>query len=174
MLTKACRNFFIFMPKESYGCDDEAFNNVMKLRGENMLDYYCFQKIQHFFSQGKTSEALQVLMELQARYIALQDESKNLKERVQELEDIIFLSKTLYFDKQFYWIKIASITQGPFCPSCYERDGTLFRLHACKDTLCCAYCGVEYLSNAHAVGEYTPISKPVQAKIFSFANALKK
>ncbi len=139
-----------------------------------MLDYYCFQKVQHFFRQGKTTEALQVLMELQARYIALQDEARNLKDRVQELEDIIFLSKTLYFDKQFYWIKIASITQGPFCPTCYDRDGTLFRLYMHQDAMCCGYCGVEYLPNAHAVGEYAHVHKPLPAKVFSFASALKK
>ncbi len=139
-----------------------------------MLDYYCFQKIQHFFRQGKTDAALQTLMELQARYIALQDEARSLKDRVQELEDIIFLSKTLYFDEQFYWIKIASITQGPFCPSCYERDGTLFRLHMHQNSMCCAYCGAEYMLNARAVGESAPIHKPRAAKVFSFANALKK
>ncbi len=139
-----------------------------------MLDYYCFQKIQHFFKQGKVSEGLQVLMELQARYIALQDEANNLKERVQELEDIIFLSKTLYFDKQFYWIKIAAVTQGPFCPTCYERDGTLYRLHMNGSSLTCGYCGSEFLSDVQAVGEYAPIRKQVPAKVFSFANALKK
>ncbi len=138
-----------------------------------MLDYYCFQKIQHFFRQGKTAEGLQVLMELQARYIALQDETGNLKERVQELEDIIFLSKSLYFDEQFYWIKMESLTQGPFCPTCYERDGTLFRLHLHENAYCCSYCGMEYLSNARAVGEYSSIHKTSPAKQFLFASALK-
>ncbi len=139
-----------------------------------MLDYYCFQKIQHFFKHGKTAEGLQVLMELQARYIALQDESNNLKDRIQELEDIIFLSKTLYFDKQFYWIKIASITQGPFCPNCFERDGTLFRLHSHQNGLNCSYCGTGYMVNACAVGEYSSVPKAMSAKIFSFSTKLEK
>ncbi len=138
-----------------------------------MLDYYCFQKIQHFFRRGKTAEAVKMLMELQARYIALQDEAGNLKERVQELEDIIFLSKSLYFDKQFYWIKMDSITQGPFCPTCYERDGTLFRLHMHENTFCCSYCGVEHMANARAVGEYHSTAKAIPAKQFLFASAIK-
>lgn len=121
-----------------------------------MLDYARFKLINDLFMQGRGDEARSQLMELQSSCIALRDEMHTLKSQVQEFEDIIFLSKSLHFDRQFYWIKIASVKQGPFCPQCYERDGTLMRLESRRNVLLCPYCGAEHLRAAVCALEDAP------------------
>ncbi len=118
-----------------------------------MLSFQRFQKINTLFSQGKAQEALHELMHIQAKHIALHDTVESLKSRIAELEDIILLSKTLYFDKNFYWLKFTNGTQGPFCPTCYQREGAFYRLEKESDTYFCSYCGTEYFHTAKAVGE---------------------
>ncbi len=118
-----------------------------------MLSFQRFQKINTLFSQGKAQEALHELMHIQAKHIALHDTVDHLKKRIAELEDIILLSKTLYFDKNFYWLKFSNGTQGPFCPTCYQREGAFYRLEKNDDVFFCSYCGTEYLHTAKVVGE---------------------
>lgn len=133
-----------------------------------MLDYHSFKKINEFFTQGRNDEARRMLMELQSRYIALRDEMSTLKTQVQAFEDIIFLSKSLHFDRQFYWIKIADVKQGPFCPCCYDRDGTLMKLEGLAHALHCAYCGSEY-ARAQAVGAEQVDPRRRHARLIPFA-----
>lgn len=106
-----------------------------------MLDYYSFKEINDLFAQGRAEEGRHRLMELQSRYIAMRDETESLKQQIQEFEDILYLSKNLVQNGKFYWLKIGSVRQGPFCPDCYDRDGTLTRLECEKDLLRCPYCG---------------------------------
>lgn len=106
-----------------------------------MLDYYSFKEINDLFAQGRAEQGRHLLMELQSRYIAMRDEMEALKQQVQEFEDILYLSKNLVQTDGFYWLKIGSVRQGPFCPDCYQRDGALTRLECKKDRLCCPYCG---------------------------------
>ena len=110
-----------------------------------MLDYELFKKIDNLFMHGQAEEARRHLMEVQSRCIALRDEMHMLKTQVQEFEDIIFLSKCLHFDRQFYWLKIAHVKQGPFCPHCYDKNGTLMRLETRRNILLCPFCGTEHL-----------------------------
>lgn len=149
-------------------------------RVEIMLDYERFKLINDLFMQGRGEEARSQLMELQSYCIALRDEMSTLKTQVQEFEDIIFLSKSLHFDRQFYWIKIASVKQGPFCPQCYERDGTLMRLESRRNMLLCPYCGAEHLRAAvcaledghreeNARNDGTLSAQPRQARVIPFA-----
>lgn len=105
-----------------------------------MLDYYSFKEINDLFAQGRAEQGRHMLMELQSRYIAMRDELEALKQQVQEFEDILYLSKNLVQVGDFYWLKIGSVRQGPFCPDCYQRDGTLTRLECNKDLLRCPYC----------------------------------
>lgn len=145
-----------------------------------MLDYERFKLINDLFRQGRGDEARSQLMELQSHCIALRDEMHILKTQVQEFEDIIFLSKSLHFDRQFYWIKIASVKQGPFCPQCYERDGSLMRLESRRNVLLCPYCGAEHLRAAMCALEGAPSENntgdanqlstlPRQARVIPFA-----
>ncbi|EGY26157.1 hypothetical protein DA2_1530 [Desulfovibrio sp. A2] len=110
-----------------------------------MLDYYRFKEIHDLFMKGKTEEARHVLMEMQSRYVSLCDENTMLKMQVQEFEDILYLSRNLVFDGFCYWLITGNIKQGPFCQSCYNRDGVLVRLAAAHDGKWqCATCGATH------------------------------
>lgn len=109
-----------------------------------MLDYYRFKEIHDLFMKGKTEEARHVLMEMQSRYVSLCDENTMLKMQVQEFEDILYLSRNLVFDGFCYWLITGNIKQGPFCQSCYNRDGVLVRLAAHDGAWQCATCGAVY------------------------------
>ncbi len=93
-----------------------------------MLEYYRFKEIHELFLMGQAEEARLHLLELQSRYVSLCDENALLRAQMQGFEDILYLSRNLVFDGVFYWLVTGSIKQGPFCPSCYNRDGLLLRL----------------------------------------------
>ncbi len=114
-----------------------------------MLDYEKFQKIHDFFVQGRDNHALHLLMQIQAQHITLLDTIDILKARIQEFEEILFLSEALYFEEPFYWLRTAKETQGPFCPHCYEGDTLLFRLRKRHDIFYCEHCGAKYRCNTH-------------------------
>ena len=108
--------------------------------GFSMLDYYRYKDVLELFVNGQTEEAKYLLMELQARHIALTDENSNLKTQVQEYEDILFISKNLLFDGSCYWLMTSGVKQGPFCRNCYAQDGQLIRLVEMTDAWRCPNC----------------------------------
>lgn len=109
-----------------------------------MLEYYRFKDIYELFLKGKVEEAKQSMQELQARYLALCDENISLRSQVQGYEDILYLSRNLVFDGTFYWLTTGSIKQGPFCPTCYNRDGLLLRLTDDGKSRQCLTCGAQF------------------------------
>ncbi len=135
-----------------------------------MSVYDQFQKLHHLFRHEKYDDALQMLMQLQARHIASQESADCLRTRLEELETIVALSQSLFFEDHFYWIKLNGVTYGPFCPVCRDRDGTLFRVERHQDGCSCPYCGAEYMPAARAVGDTTATHAHVrQAKVLPFA-----
>ena len=107
-----------------------------------MLDYLKFKEINALFAQGHFEEARRILMELQARYIALYDEVSVLKKQVQEFEDILFLAHNLRTEGEQYWLRTGSIKHGPFCKPCYDYTGKLIRLESHTSVWRCPYCGL--------------------------------
>ena len=107
-----------------------------------MLHYAKFKEINELFIQGHFEAARRILMELQARYIALCDEVSVLKKQIREFEDILFLSQNLMAEGEQYWLRTGSIKQGPFCKPCYEYTGKLMRLESHKNVWRCPYCGL--------------------------------
>ena len=105
-----------------------------------MLEYYRFKSVHDLFIKGKVEEAAQELSELQRRYVALCDENTTFKMQLQEYEDILYLARNLSFDGEFYWLETGSIRQGPFCPTCYNRDGLLMRLSGERHERYCTTC----------------------------------
>ena len=114
-----------------------------------MLDYYRYKDVLELFVNGQTEEAKYLLMELQARHIALTDENSNLKTQVQEYEDILFISKNLLFDGSSYWLMTSGVKQGPFCRNCYSQDGQLIRLVETSDAWRCPNCNSLRVQNMH-------------------------
>ncbi len=109
-----------------------------------MLNYYRYKEVYELFLKGKEEEAKHLLMELQSRYVEVCDENTMLKSQIQEFEDILYLSKNLIFDGSHYWLITGNIKQGPFCTSCYNRDGVLIRLHDNGENRKCYTCGTAY------------------------------
>lgn len=105
-----------------------------------MLEYYRFKVINNLFLKGQTEAACLQLRELQKRYVNLCEENATLKGNLREFEDILYLARNFVFDGQFYWLRTGNIKQGPFCPSCYNRDGQLVRITETHPRRC-ASCG---------------------------------
>ncbi|MCL2122996.1 MAG: hypothetical protein FWH34_02790 [Desulfovibrionaceae bacterium] len=138
-----------------------------------MLDYSTFKEIHALFTQGHFKEARRILMELQARYIALCDEVRVLKKQVQEFEDILFLSQNLITEGEQYWLRTGGIKHGPFCKSCYEYTGKLMRLESHKNVWRCPYCG---LLHSRTLGLAVAVNSPqaLQGKILPFRFPVKQ
>jgi len=135
-----------------------------------MLAYSTFKEIHALFTQGHFEAARRLLMELQARYIALCDEVNILKKQVQEFEDILFLSQNLVTEGEQYWLRAGGIKHGPFCKSCYEYTGKLIRLESHKNVWRCPYCGLLH-SRAPMPQPALPVHSPLmrQGKILPFS-----
>ena len=52
--------------------------------GETMLDYYRFKDIDDLFARGRNDEARHLLMEMQARYIAVNDRYAFLPKEIED------------------------------------------------------------------------------------------
>ena len=131
-------------------CCENCFSPSCGVRiGGYMLDYYRYKDVLELFVNGQTEEAKYLLMELQARHIALTDENSNLKTQVQEYEDILFISKNLLFDGSCYWLMTSGVKQGPFCRDCYSQDGQLIRLVEMPDAWRCPNCNSLRIEDIH-------------------------
>jgi len=109
-----------------------------------MLDYYLFKQVHELFLMGKAEEARNILADLQEKYIEISDENALLKTQIQEFEDILYLAKNLEYDGRSYWLKTGSIKQGPFCQTCFDKDGLLIRLEENESAWRCSACGSRY------------------------------
>lgn len=148
-----------------------------------MLDYYRFKTVSDLFMQGRIEEARLELAELQRRYVALCDENITFKMQVQEYEDILYLARNLVLEGEFYWLVTGSIKQGPFCPTCYNRDGLLMRLAGETGDRFCTVCRqnfadqqarqmkVAVASQDFADAEFIPIMEAARrkAKVIPFS-----
>ncbi len=138
-----------------------------------MLEYYRFRTVHDLFVKGLTDEARMELAELQHRYVLLCDENASLKMQVQEYEDALYLARNLTFDGNFYWLTTGSIRQGPFCPSCYDRDGLLMRLSGEAGERYCPACREQFFD---ALREPMAVAVPQEPEISRMppAPALRK
>ena len=105
-----------------------------------MLEYYRYKEVSDLYAQNRVEEARQILVELQARYIAMCDENATMRLRIQEFENVLYMANNLIFDGFGYWLLTGSVRQGPFCRMCYEREGALIRLEHLDDELNCPVC----------------------------------
>ena len=93
-----------------------------------MIEYYKFNEIQSLILEGKLSESIKLIKELQDIFLVISDENFTLKVQVHELEDLLFLSRKLIYDGSAYWFISEGGRQGPFCFKCYHKDGSLIRM----------------------------------------------
>lgn len=93
-----------------------------------MFDLHYIKKIADLFMKGQHDEARYLLMDMQAHYISMSEENTLLRRQVQEFEDTLSLSRNLVFDGSSYWLSADSARQGPYCPHCHHRNGSLVRM----------------------------------------------
>lgn len=132
-----------------------------------MMDYCRFRDINDFFASGQPEKARHLLMEIQSRCIALRDEVSMLRLRLQTAEDALYLAQNLFLEKGFYWLKSPGVSQGPFCPRCYEQEGALFRLERLVEQLICPYCHESFVIDIKRPRTEASLGRP--ARILRFA-----
>lgn len=64
-----------------------------------------------------------LLLELQSRCLAQDDELDLLRHRLQTLEDTVQIQRDLYQRQGLYWLRSQGVSLGPFCPQCQENGG---------------------------------------------------
>lgn len=131
-----------------------------------MMDYCRFRDINDFFANGQPEKARRLLMEIQSRCIALQDEISMLKLRLQTAEEALYLAQNLAREGSFYWLNSPGVRQGPFCPRCYDSEGALIRLERVDSLLVCPYCQESY---ALPIQKSAPKALTGHARILHFA-----
>lgn len=67
-------------------------------------------------------EVSEKLLDQQKRLFELEEENKNLKEKLK-------IKGSLIPEGNFYWLIEDEKKDGPFCTKCWDSDGKLLRLH---------------------------------------------
>lgn len=86
-----------------------------------------YKEIIDLVKRGATVEAQEKIMELREASIELQEENFNLLEEVRFLRSKLEEKEELTFNGNVYYI--GNDNDGPFCPTCYDSESKLIRLH---------------------------------------------
>ncbi len=79
-------------------------------------------------------ELFQKILDLQTSAMALQEENRELKERVRQLEEKSRVQASLVYRNNLYWKRDETgKEEGPYCPRCWEADGKLVHLRVNGD-----------------------------------------
>src|SRR4051794_24662708 len=91
-----------------------------------------YKEITELLKKGLTLEAQEKIMELRVGALELQEENLKLRDRVNQLESELAVSRDLTFEAPtgLYWLqKPDGSRDGPFCAICYDQHRRLARLH---------------------------------------------
>ena len=75
-----------------------------------MCDYGLFKKIDALLAAGHTTGARRLLLELQSRCLAQDDELDLLRTRLQTLEDTVQIQRDLYQRQGLYWLRSQGVS----------------------------------------------------------------
>ena len=137
-----------------------------------MLEYFRFKEIHDLYLTGQIEEARRQLGEIQARYVDICDENATLRAQIQGYEDILFLSRSLIFDGIFFWLITGNIKQGPFCPTCYNRDGLLLRLSDDGTSRHCLTCSSRFKRAQAPLPFIPPAARPAGHALGALAKTI--
>lgn len=137
-----------------------------------MIHYSHFYKLEKLVHEHKQAEAKQLINSIHTSYYNLQEENAQLHIQIQELKEILFISRNLIFDGDAYWLISEGQKIGPFCPKCYHDNGSLIRLQMEKlDEFDMIY-SHEHWTCSHCDTRISPEVQveqlPKRAKILSF------
>lgn len=117
------------------------------------------QKVQNIELYGK-------LVSFQSEILAVQDENRDLRDLVRQLQEKLDLKAKVSWERPFYWTCGTAQKEGPFCQKCYDSEGKLIRLQqrGSADEWDCLQCG----SYFPGPGYTTPRSPPLRRDPMAF------
>jgi hypothetical protein len=99
----------------------------------------------------KNIELYKKLVSFQSEIFALQEENRDLKDKVRHLTDTLDIHAKIIYEKPSYWLKDKEAKDGPFCQKCYDSDHKLIRLQdSGNDTWNCLNCK-SYFEGPHHI-----------------------
>jgi hypothetical protein len=120
---------------------------------DGMLPNY--KDIIDLVKKGSTLEAQEKIMELREAAISQQEENIELRQRVKALEEQLALRAKVLWEAPYYWTEEDQKRDGPFCQSCYDKDG-LIRLQKLSAEFGCLVCDKtvrDRITNHHRLTE---------------------
>jgi len=89
-----------------------------------------FKDIVDLIKKGSTLEAQGRIQELQDALYALREENRALREENHRLREELETRTALTFDGYHYWATRDGRKDGPYCPTCQDRDQKRIRLQS--------------------------------------------
>lgn len=103
--------------------------------------------------KGMTIEAQEKIMDLREMVTSLREQCVDLREENTLLKLKLAEKETVFFEGGVYWAKKDDGTRdGPFCPTCHDKDSKRVRMKTGEYTYFCHVCNFEY--------EHTPDNSP--------------
>lgn len=95
-----------------------------------------YKEIIELIKKGATLEAQEKIMELREYIIELQQENISLKNENNALKEELEIKSKMKYDGSVYWLgedgESNSNKEGPFCPTCFDKDKKSIRLQKNK------------------------------------------
>ena len=96
-----------------------------------------FKEIKELLKKGATLEAQEMIMELREFVVELQEDNISLKNENNALKEELEIKGKMNFDGSVYWLEDngegSGNKDGPFCPTCLDKDKQSIRLQNNKD-----------------------------------------
>jgi hypothetical protein len=101
------------------------------------------ERIVEAFDKVATIQAS--LLDAQNGLMSLQDEKRQMGEKIQILEEKLALKEKMTFDGKLYWQVQGETKDGPYCQKCWDAESLPIRLQVCgRDQWLCLKCGSGY------------------------------
>jgi hypothetical protein len=102
-----------------------------------------FKELAALAQKVQNIELYEKLVSFQSDMFALQEENRNLKDSIRQLQDQLNLKARVFWERPFYWVNKEGQKDGPFCQKCYDSDNKLIRLQQreTRDEWDCLECG---------------------------------
>jgi len=88
------------------------------------------KEIYELAKKGMTIDLQERLMQIREQALELQEENLSLRTKLNEIEERLSKKENLVFNGEVYFFKEGNnFGDGPFCPTCHDKDGKVVRLH---------------------------------------------
>lgn len=98
--------------------------------------------------KGSVIEAQEKIMEIREAAVQMQEENLKLRQQIKALEGEIAFRGKVAWEKPYYWVEDNGKRAGPYCQTCYDKDGKLIRLQGGENgTWQCKSCKNSFFDN---------------------------